>query len=161
MGVRPQLFARALNRYDSTPLPGTEGATNPFFSPDGKWVGFFAGGRLKKVALSGGQPVTVCEAPNARGEAWAVDDFIYFTPTSGSGVWRVAATGGTPSEVTTRQKGELSHRWPQVLPDGKTILFTVWNDTGFEAASVVAHSLATGERRTLVTGGSYARYLPG
>jgi serine/threonine-protein kinase len=158
---QPQLFTRALDRFNSTPLPGTEGATNPFFSPDGKWVGFFAGGRLKKVALSGGQPVTVCDAPNARGQAWAVDDFIYFTPTSGSGVWRVAATGGTPEEITKRQKGEFSHRWPQVLPDGKTILFTVWNDTGFEAAQVVAQSLATGERRTVVTGGSYARYLPG
>ena len=90
----PQLFTRALDRFNSTPLPGTEGATNPFFSPDGKWVGFFAGGRLKKVALSGGQPVTVCEAPNARGEAWGMDDLIYFTPTSGSAVWRVAATGG-------------------------------------------------------------------
>ena len=157
----PQLFTRALDRFNSTPLPGTEGATNPFFSPDGKWVGFFAGGRLKKVALSGGQPVTVCEAPNARGEAWGMDDFIYFTPTSGSAVWRVAATGGIPEEITKRQKGEFSHRWPHVLPDGKTILFTVWNDTGFEAAQVVAQSLATGERRTVVTGGSYARYLPG
>jgi eukaryotic-like serine/threonine-protein kinase len=160
-GGQPQLFTRALNRLESTPLPGTEGATNPFFSPDGKWIGFFAGGRLRKVALSGGQPVTLCEAPNPRGEAWSVDDFIYFTPTSGSGVWRVSAMGGAPEEVTRRQKGELSHRWPQALPDGKTILFTVWNDTGFETAQVVAQSVATGERRTVLTGGSYARYLPG
>jgi serine/threonine-protein kinase len=156
----PQLFVRAFDRFESTPLPGTEDATNPFFSPDGKWVGFFAGGRLKKVALSGGQPVTITEAPNARGEAWSADDFIYFTPTSGSSVWRVPATGGTRDEVTKRQGDELSHRWPHVLPDGKTILFTVWNDTGFETGQVVAQSLATGERRTLVTGGSYPRYLP-
>ena len=159
-GGAPQLFARALDRFDSTQLPGTEGATNPFFSPDGKWVGFFAGGRLKKVALSGGQPVTVAEAPNARGESWSADDYIYFTPTSGSAVWRVSATGGNPQEITKRQKGELSHRWPHVLPDSKTLLFAVWNDTGFETGQVVAQSLTTGERRTLVTGGSYPRFLP-
>jgi Tol biopolymer transport system component len=159
-GGQPQLFARALDRFESALLPGTDGATNPFFSPDGKWVGFFAGGRLKKVALSGGQPVTVCDAPNARGESWSADDFIYFTPTSGSAVWRVSAMGGTPAEITKRQQGELSHRWPHILPDGKTILFAVWNDTGFEGAQIVAQSLATGERRTLLTGGSYPRYLP-
>jgi len=157
---QPQLFARTLDRFDSTPLPGTEGAANPFFSPDGKWVGFFAGGRLKKIALSGGQPVTLCDAPNGRGETWSTDDSIYFTPTAGSAVWRVSAMGGTPEEVTKRQKGEFSHRWPHVLPDGKTILFTVWNDTGFETGQVVAQSLTTGERRTLFTGGSYVRYLP-
>jgi serine/threonine-protein kinase len=160
-GSQPQLFARTLDAFENRPLPGTEGASNPFFSPDGKWVGFFAGGRLKKIALTGGQPVTVCDAPNPRGETWSIDDFIYFTPTSNSAVWRVPAMGGTPVEVTKRQKGELSHRWPQALPDGKTIVFTVWNDTGFEGAQVVAQSIATEERRPLITGGSYARYLPG
>jgi serine/threonine-protein kinase len=159
-GGPPLLFARTLDRFESTLLPGTDGATNPFFSPDGKWVGFFAGGRLKKVALSGGQPVTIAEAPNARGESWSSDGNIYFTPTSGSAVWRVSAAGGAAEEVTKRQKGELSHRWPHVLPDNETILFTVWNDTGFETGQIVAQSLTTGERRPLVTGGSYPRFLP-
>ncbi len=156
---RTGLYLRSLDQFDSTALPGTDGAANPFFSPDGQWVGFFAGGKLKKVALSGGQPVSVCDAPAARGEAWSHDDVIFFTPTSGSGLWRVAAGGGKPEEVTKRQAGELSHRWPQVLPDGRTVIFTVWNDTGFEAARIVAQSLATGERRVLVEGGSYARIV--
>jgi serine/threonine-protein kinase len=77
-----------------------------------------------------------------------------------SAVWRLSASGGAPQEITKRQKGELSHRWPHVLPDNKTVLFTVWNDTGFETAQIVAQSLATGERRTLVNGGSYPRFLP-
>jgi serine/threonine-protein kinase len=158
-GGRTGLYLRSLDQFDSTALPGTDGAANPFFSPDGQWVGFFAGGKLKKIALSGGQPVSVCDAPSSRGEAWSLDDVIFFTPSSGSGLWRVAAGGGKPEEVTKRQEGELSHRWPQVLPDGRTVIFTVWNDTGFEAARIVAQSLTTGERRVLVEGGSYARIV--
>ena len=156
---RTALYVRSLEQFDSTALPGTDGAANPFFSPDGQWVGFFAGGKLKKVALTGGQPVTVCDAPSARGEAWSRDDMIFLTPSSASGVWRVAAAGGKPEEVTKRQEAEFSHRWPQVTPDGRGLIFTVWNDTGFDGARIVAQSLVTGERRQLVAGGSYARLL--
>ncbi len=158
-GGRVSLYVRALDAFDSTPLTGTDGAANPFFSPDGQWVGFFAGGKLKKVALSGGQPVTLCDAPTGRGEAWTRDDVIFFTPSSGSGLWRVSAGGGKPEEVTKRLEGELSHRWPTVLPDGRSILFTVWNDTGFEGARIVAHSLSTGQRTAIVEGGSYPRLV--
>ena len=156
---RTGLYLRSLDDFESSALPGTDGAANPFFSPDGQWVGFFAGGKLKKVALAGGQPVNVCDAPTSRGESWSRDDVIFFTPSGGSGIWRVAAGGGQPVEVTKRLEGELSHRWPQILPDGRTLIFTVWNDTGFEAARIVAQSLATGERRVLVEGGSYARVV--
>jgi serine/threonine protein kinase len=153
------LFVRPLDRADSNPLTGTEGATNPFFSPDGKWVGFFAGGKLKKVSLSGGQPVTICDAPGSRGEAWAPDDTIFFTPQSGSALWRVPAGGGKPEEATKREAGELSHRWPQVLPGGKAVLFTVWNDTGYDGARIVAHSLVTGRRQVIAERGGYARFV--
>jgi len=158
---RVQIYQRALDQSESTPLPGTEGATNPFFSPDSRWVGFFVAGKLKKVAIQGGEPVTLCAAPNSRGETWADDDTIFFTPTSGSGLYRVPGAGGAPEQVTKPAKGELSHRWPQALPGGKAVLFTIWNDTGFEEGRIVALVLATGERRLLVQGGSFARYMPG
>jgi eukaryotic-like serine/threonine-protein kinase len=160
VGGVTRLFVRPLDHFESKALPGTEGATNPFFSPDGLWLGFFADGKLKKVALSGGQPVVLCDAAAPRGEAWSDDGTIFFTFSSGSGLWRVPASGGKPEPFTKPGQGELSHRWPQIIP-GRSILYTVWNDTGFDTARIVAQKIAGGERRTIVEGGSYARYVPG
>src|SRR5207249_2206764 len=122
-----QLYVRPIDRLEATAIPGTEGAETPFFSPDGQWVGFFANGKLKKVSLSGGAALTLCSAAAIRGASWGPDDNIILTPSFGnSGLFRVSAAGGTPKPLTIldHKKGEFSHRWPEILPGGKAVLFT-------------------------------------
>ena len=133
-----QLYARQLDRFEATPILGTEGAETPFFSPDGQSVGFFADGKLKKASLSGGAPLTLCRASVNRGASWGPDDTIIFTPYNlFSGLFRVSASGGTPKPLTVpdRKKGEFSHRWPQILPGGKAALITIWTGSTFDSAA--------------------------
>jgi serine/threonine-protein kinase len=161
-GEQQLLYVRLLDRFEAMPLAGTEGASQPFFSPDGRWLGFFAGGKLRKVPVEGGAPVTLCDAPRGRGADWGPDDSIIFAPDGNTGLSQIAAAGGVPRPITTLdgKKGELSHRAPQILPGGKTVLFTVF--TGEELTpSNRALSLVTGQTRTLVEIGSWARYVPG
>jgi eukaryotic-like serine/threonine-protein kinase len=158
-----ELYLRLLDGLDSTAISGTEGATGPFFSPDGGWIGFFALGKLKKVRVAGGAVEILCDAPGrvGMGASWGADNNIYFTPSGISGLWKVSASGGTPTEVTRldRSHGEVSHRWPQVLPGGKAVLFTVWTGPGFDEQRIEVQSLQTGERRVLVRGGTAGRYV--
>jgi Tol biopolymer transport system component len=156
---RTQLYVRALDQMNSVALPGTDGAANPFFSPDGQWVGFAANGRLKKISLQGRTVVTIADANNIRGEAWAPDDTILFTPNNASALWRVPAAGGTPEPFTTLAEGELSHRWPQVAPSGRALVFTIWNDTGFEGGRIAVQRLDGSGRAILVQGGGYGRIV--
>ncbi len=167
VGQRPEgrrgLYFRPLDRLEATAIPGTEGALNPFFSPDGEWVGFGAEGKLKKVSLSGGPPLTLCEATLLRGASWGSDGTILFSPSGGSGLLRVSDKGGKPKPLTTLnpEKGESTHRWPDILPGGKTALFTIHGLTGdYESARIGAISLETGERRIVLEGGTDARYVP-
>ena len=160
---RPGLYVRHLDRLEATAIPGTEGAVNPFFSPDGEWVGFGAEGKLKKVSLSGGQPMTLCEAPTLRGASWGTDGRILFSPVASAPLLRVSDKGGEPKPLTTLnpEKGELTHRWPDILPGGKTALFTVHGPSGdYERARIGAVSIETGERRIVFEGGTHARYVP-
>jgi serine/threonine-protein kinase len=163
VGRVPLLYLRSLDQVESTPLAGTEGATDPFFSPDGKWVGFFADRKLKKISVMGGAPFEICEAPNPRGEAWGTGGEILFTPLSNLGISRVPDSGGAPQPLTRLESGEMSHRWPQVLPGGKAVLFTIWNDTGYENSRIAVQKFGLGEHTVLLHGGGYARYveLPG
>lgn len=157
---QPLLYLRPLDRFESTPLAGTENAANPFFSPDGRWIGFFAGDKLKKVSVDGGAPVTVAEAPNPRGEAWGGDDTIFVTQSNNAGVSSVPARGGKLETYTTLRQGELSHRWPTILPDGKTMLFSVWNDAGWDTSRVAAFRTGTRDTVPVVEiGGGYPRYI--
>jgi len=164
-GNRTQLFLRRLDQPEPTPISGTEDAGGPFFSPDGEQVGFFAGGKLKKVLLSGGSPIVVCDASDARGAAWAPDDTILFNPSTGSGagLMRVPAAGGAPQVLTRTdsKKGEVAHRWPKVLPDGKTVLFTVWLGGSFDEARIMALSLPSGEQKLVAEGGMFPDYAAG
>ena len=142
---------------------GRREAFGPFFSPDGNWVAFFTESALKKVPLDGGGPVTICATPPvSRGGSWADDDTIYFTPDFTSGVQRVAAAGGRPQDVTTVDLAakESNHLFPEVLPGGEVVLFTVWKGGTFDAASTWAFSTRTGKRTLLIEGASEARYLP-
>jgi len=156
-----QLFVRLFDSIDVTALAGTEGASAPFFSPDGQWIGFFAQGKLKKVLAAGGGLQTLCDAAADLGGTWAPDGSIYFAPLSTSGIWTVPATGGTPREFSKvdREHGEFSHRWPQVLPDGHTVLFTIWTGPGWDEKHLALQNGEGGERRILLRGASTGRYV--
>ena len=159
-----QLLVRRLDQLQATPLSGTEGARNPFFSPDGQWVGFFASGKLKKISVTGGAVVTLCDAPNGRGGTWGEDGTIVFAPDNVNQVRlrRVPSAGGTPQPVTTLAQGETTHRWPQMLPGGKALLYASapTTNSAWEDASLVVQPLPAGERKVVVRGGYYGRYLP-
>jgi Tol biopolymer transport system component len=123
-GAVPKLWVRSLNSVIARELPETEGADFPFWSPDGRSLGFFSGGKLKRVEVAGGPPVVLADAV-ARGGAWGPDGTILFTPTFVSGLRRVAASGGGTVTVTTLDstREETSHRWPQFLPGGKQFVY--------------------------------------
>jgi eukaryotic-like serine/threonine-protein kinase len=154
-----QLYRRPLDRLEAGPMPGTENAFTPFFSPDGEWVGFFADGKLKKIALTGGMALSICEAPRSRGASWGPDNTIVFAPTSDARLWSVSASGGAPKALTTldSREGDKTHSWPEILPTGKVVVFTVGTDSGKNR--IAALRLATGERRILVEGGSRPQYV--
>jgi serine/threonine-protein kinase len=157
---RTQLYLRALDKFESRAIDGTDDASNPFFSPDGRWIGFFAGTKVKKVSLDGGAPVTVGDVPNARGEAWGPDDAIYVTPSNTASISKIPARGGKLEPVTELQKGQLSHRWPRLLPDGTGMLFSIWNDNGFESSRIVAQRFGSQEQIPVIdVGGGYPRYV--
>ena len=163
-GDARQLYLRALDQLTAIPITGTEGARMPFFSPDGQWLGFFAAGKLMKVPVHGGAPVTISEVPQPRGASWGSDGAIVLNPTSSAGLWRISADGGEPEVLTTpdRERREKSHRLPELLPGGKAVLFTLgtgdiesWDD-----ASIAVLSLETGDYRILLEGGTNPRYSP-
>ena len=158
-----QLFVRRMDQLTTSALPGTDNALSPFFSPDGKSVAFFADGKLKKIALAGGGPVTLCDVQAGRGGSWAEDGTIVFSPANvpGTSLWRVSASGGTPEQMTTLADGETTHRFPQVLPGGKALLYMGARVTGqYEDANLIVQPLPAGPRKVVVRGGFNGRYLP-
>ncbi len=161
-GDTSQLYLRALDRLEPTLVPDSEGAYIPFFSPDSHWVGFFAQGKLKKAAVAGGAPQDICGAGDGVGASWGSDDTIYFTPLWTMGIWRVTARGGQAQLVIAPEpaKSERAYIWPEVLPGGKTLLFTAWTGGNFDGARIISLRLDTRERRTVIEGGTYARYVP-
>jgi hypothetical protein len=121
-GSKIQLWVRSLDALTAQPLAGTEGGAFPFWSPDSQWIGFFAGGKLRKIAASGGPPIALADAPTGRGGTWSPDGVIVFTPTTTSPLYRVSASGGAAVAVTTLDT-ENTHRWPWFLPDGQHFLY--------------------------------------
>jgi serine/threonine-protein kinase len=159
---KEQLATRLLDQAQATLLPGTENAADPFFSPDGQWIGFFADGKMKKISVQGGAAVTLCDAPIARGASWGEDGWIIVTPTGIGGLSRIsAAAGGTPQVITKPgDKGEITHRWPQVLPGGQAVLFTgSASVANMDNASIEVLSLKTGQWKSLQHPGRFGRYL--
>jgi serine/threonine-protein kinase len=160
------LFARRLDQPQAVELPGTEGARQPFFSPDSQWVGFFAQSKLKKISTAGGGASILCEAGVFNGGgSWSEDGNIIFArDLVNAGLLRIPSDGGGPTVVTEldRARGEETHRWPEVLPGGKAVLFTAHKApvSGFDEASIEVVSLPDRRRKTLHTGGTYGRYLP-
>lgn len=159
-GGMSEIYLRAIGDLNARPVPGTEGADTPFFSPDGQWLGITSGGKLKKVPLAGGPTVTIAQA-DTTGACWAPDGTIYFG--SYGGVFKVPATGGEPQRITTLdpKKQETDHRFPEILPGGKALLFVVRNaeQPSFDEADIAVLSLATGERKILIKSGTNPHYV--
>jgi serine/threonine protein kinase/Tol biopolymer transport system component len=157
-----RLATRLLAQSRVTPLAGTDNAKTPFFSPNGEWIGFFANGKLKKISVQGGAPVTLCDAPGWSSASWGDDDNIIIAMYSGRiGLSRVSSGGGSPSPVTQLNTGEeVSHDWPQVLPGSHAVLFSASKfDIEENDSTIQIFSFKTGQRTTVQQGHS-GRYLP-
>ena len=156
-----KLYDRGLDADLTKAIPGTEGASLPFFSPNGRSIGFFAQDKLKKVALGGGTVETLADAKSPRGGSWGDDGFVYFTTTNVSPIFRVSETGGAATAVTKLkpEQGEISHRWPQVLPGGKGLLFSIWTGPGPDEKWIAVQSLPAGDHQVVIKGGTSGRYL--
>jgi len=158
-GSAQQLYLRTMDSLGARPIPGTDGATAPFFSPDGQWLGFFASGKLKKVSVSGGAALTLGDALQPRGASLGSLGLIAFAPSWASTIQQVPDAGGTSQALTHFTKGENSHRWPEFLPGGKAVLFSAaMTSSTWVNPQVAVHSTATGERRNLVQLGTQPRY---
>jgi len=159
------LWVRPLDGAAAQPLAGTEGPSFPFWSPDSRSIGFFADGKLKKIAASGGPAQTLCEASEGRGGTWNRDDLIVFSPTPGSPLYRVSASGGAATAVTQldRSRRESTHRWPYFLPDGRHFLYFVRNALPggpSEQNGLYVGSLDSKDQKLLLHADSNAIYAP-
>jgi eukaryotic-like serine/threonine-protein kinase len=153
-----QIYLRAMDRAEARPIPGTEGSSEPFFSPDSQWLGFFAGGKLKKISVSGGAALDLGDAVVPLGGSWGTQGMIAFEPTLASGLEQVSEEGGVPQPLARLEKGEDGHRWPEFLPGGKAVLFEIASST--VGSQVVVQSIATGERRIVIQAGAQSHYAP-
>ena len=157
-----QIYVRSLDGSEATPLEGAMGSS-PFFSPDGQWIGYFGtDGAIEKISVFGGAPVRVGVGNSHRGAWWGQDGTIVFTPVVTDSLYRISANGGTPVAVTHLDAGrkEITHRWPDILPDGKSVLFTASADNNnFEHAGIEVASLDTGAVKVLVENAYFGRYL--
>jgi serine/threonine-protein kinase len=158
---RGHLYTRKLDQPAATELTVAAGATSPFFSPDNQWIGFVAGGKVRKISVEGGAEISLCDAASSyTGAAWGEDGNIIASLRVSGGLSRVSDTGGTPTPITELEGEERTHRWPQVLPGAKAILFTAENTTvGFDDAKIEVMTLADHRRKTVQRGGTYGRYL--
>ncbi len=139
-------------------LNGTVNSGCFFFSPDGDWLGFVSQGRLRKLHAAGGEPIDLCEAASF-GARWMPDDTIYFCRDLRSGIWKIAANGGEPEQVTRVNADEFAHWSPEVLPSGVALLYSVWK-TSLRDISTRIYDFKSGESRLLIEGGAHARWVP-
>jgi serine/threonine-protein kinase len=157
-----QIYVRRLDQLQASPLAGTKGAIGPFFSPDGRWIGFFADAKLKKISITGGAAISLCDATTGRGAWWDDDGNIVFQRNALEyvGLYRVSSNGGTPESLTNSEKDGVTHRWPQVLPGTKAVLYTSSTTIStFADADVVVQPLPSGAPKVLFHGGYHAQYL--
>jgi serine/threonine protein kinase len=155
------LWVRPLDSLAAQPLAGTDDAIYPFWSPDSRFIGFFAGGKLKKIEVTGGSPSTLCNAPNGRGGAWNRDDIIIFAPDNRGGLSRVSAAGGEPSPATTldSSRQENTHRFPQFLPDGRHFLYFA-RSVQPENSAIYVSSLDQPKAKRIISTDANVAYAP-
>jgi len=160
-----RLYVRDVDRLEPRVLAGLVSPQNPFLSADGRWVGFLEGSELKKINIDGGPVVTIANvgATSLQGASWGADDLIVFNTNASNDLLRIPADGGAIEVLATpdRSAGEAGFRYPDVLPDGRTVLFTVIDTSGsIENAQLVAMDLDSRARTVLVRGAGQARYVP-
>jgi Protein kinase domain/WD40-like Beta Propeller Repeat len=156
------LHVRRLEQALASPLPGTEGASHPFLSPDSRWIGFFADNKLKKVAVEGGPTVTLCDSVvDNRGGSWSQDGTILFAVAGEATLRRISDGGGAVSELPNSGEAAaaVDARWPQILPGGRAVIFTSGVAGNYDAASLVVQRLPDGPRKIVHKGGYQGRYV--
>jgi len=161
-GDADRLWLRPLHELSARELPGTDGATFPFWSPDSRSIGFFAGGKLKRVDVGGGSPVELCTVTGGRGGTWSANGVILFNGYNDGPILQVSASGGEPVALTNvdQSRSENSHRWPQFLPDGRRFLYFVRADNP-QVRGVYVSALDRPTEKTRVLGSVSFWYAPG
>lgn len=155
-----RLYTRRLDALNAAPIPGTDGAMNPFFSPDGEWLGFFANNKLRKIAIGGGTAVDLADVRNGRGGSWGDDNHIVFMPDFYSGLWRVPASGGPAVQLTVPADDRSTHRWPFVMPGSKAVIYTSNTSLfAYENSDIVLQPLPGGTPRVLQKNAYFGQYL--
>jgi serine/threonine-protein kinase len=163
-GSEPALYLRTLDQPEATLLPDTGRAQQPFFSPDGREVGFFAGNELRRVSIAGGASNLIAAGGDARGASWGEDGTIVFSASQSGALMRVSATGGNPTPLTTLDptRGERSHRWPSFLPGGRQLLMNVHaRNLTYDDAAIELVDVDSGRRRALDATGAEPRFAEG
>jgi serine/threonine-protein kinase len=160
INAETRVYVRRLDQLTATAIPGTERAQQPFLSPNGQWVAFFADLKLKKVPVTGGAVQTLADVANPRGGWWGEDDTIVFAGTR-TGLMRVSSAGGPVQPLTTLLGSEISHRFPQVLPGGNAVLYTASTDVDIGTGAILyVQPLPSGDRIVVQPHGFFGRYTP-
>ena len=156
------IWVRSLDSSSPRSVPGTEGATFPFWSPDGRSLGFFDGDKLKRIDLAGGPATVLCDAPAARGGSWSREGTIIFSGQASTGIFQIPAAGGSPKPVTIVDKSadEITHRWPEFLPDGRHFIYYAYAATRGRIGIYLGELGSTRKERRLA-GGRRATAAPG
>jgi len=164
-GNQHTLNLQSLDQWEGTLLVEGDGVSRPyqpFFSPDGHWIGYVTPGEMRKVPVTGGTSIKLCDLDRARGASWGADGTIVFSGSPSSPLLQVPDTGGEPRPLTEldKEKGDMSHRWPQWLPGGRAVLFTSHRRASeFDEANIEVYDLDSGERTIVLQGGTYGRYI--
>jgi serine/threonine-protein kinase len=159
------LTLQSLDQWEGTLLVEGAGMSRPyqpFFSPDGHWIGYVTPGEMRKVPVTGGTSIKLCDVDRVRGASWGPDGTIVFAGSPSSPLLRVPDTGGEPMPLTEldKDKGDITHRWPQWLPGGRAVLFTSHSRASeFDEAKIEVYDLDSGERKIVLQGGTHGRYF--
>ncbi|HEY8226443.1 MAG TPA: protein kinase, partial [Pyrinomonadaceae bacterium] len=155
------IWIRSLDSLTMQPLSGTDGASSPFWSPDSRSIAFFAGGKLKKIEVSGGPAQTLCDAGNGAGGTWSTNGVIIFSPDTASSLYRISSSGGVQTQLTALDETrlEVSHKYPQFFPDGKHFLYLA-QSTRAENSAIYVGALDSKETKFVLNTRAKATYTP-